>query len=168
MNAATFQEEALKLERLLYRISYSMLSNNEDCADAVQEALTKAWQGRDSLRNQRSFRVWLTKILVNTCNDMLRKRKKRNWLLLQDDTNLVSPPETEDNGMEQALGGLSPEHRAVIVLHYLEGYKVREIAQILSIPSGTVKTRLLYARTSLQKRMRQDKREEGGNKHEKA
>ena len=99
---------------------------------------------------------------------MLRKRKKRNWLLLQEDTILVSPPETEDNGMEQALGGLSPEHRAVIVLHYLEGYKVREIAQILSIPSGTVKTRLLYARTSLQKRMRQDKREEGGNKHEKA
>ena len=63
MDAVTFQTEALKLEKLLYHISWSMLNNNEDCADAVQEALAKAWQRRDTLKSMRAFRPWLTRIL---------------------------------------------------------------------------------------------------------
>ncbi|MDD3921163.1 MAG: RNA polymerase sigma factor, partial [Eubacteriales bacterium] len=122
MNALTFQEEASKLERLLYRISWSMLSNNEDCADAVQETLYKAWQGRGSLKNIKAFRSWITRILVNTCNDMLRQRKRQRWVPLEEDMAVLQPPEENDFPMDEALGRLSPEHRTVVVLYYLEGY----------------------------------------------
>ena len=168
MNAITFQEEASKLERLLYCISWSMLSNNEDCADAVQETLYKAWQNRASLRNMKAFRVWMTRILVNTCNDMLRQRNKRRWVPLEEDTAVLQPPEESDFSMDEALGRLSAEHRAVVVLYYLEGYKIREIAGMLCVPAGTVKTRLMYARIYLRKNVVRSDQEQGGFAHEKA
>ena len=168
MNAQTFQEEAAKLERLLYSVSWSILSNNDDCADAVQEALTKAWQSRDSLKNQKAFRPWLTRILVNTCNDLLRKRRHQRWVPLEEDMAVLEPPEASDFDLDETLGRLSPEHRAVVVLHYLEGYKVREIADMLGLPTGTVKTRLMFARVHLQKNLVHSPLEQGGFKHEQA
>ena len=168
MNAQTFQEEAAKLERLLYSISWSMLSSNDDCADAVQEALTKAWQSRDSLKNSKAFRPWLTRIMVNTCNDMLRKRSRQRWVPLTDDVAVLQPPEVDDFDLDETLGRLSPEHRAVVVLHYLEGYKIREIAGMLDIPAGTVKSRLMFARVHLQKNLVHSSLEQGGLSHEQA
>ena len=168
MNAITFQEEASKLERLLYRISWSMLSNNEDCADAVQETLCKAWQNRGSLKNIKAFRVWMTRILVNTCNDMLRQRKRQRWIPLQEDMAVFQPPEESGFPVDEALGRLSPEHRTVVVLYYLEGYKIREIAGMLSVPAGTVKTRLMYARIYLRQNIVHSRQEQGGFAHEKA
>ena len=168
MNAQTFQEEAVKLERLLYSIGWSMLSNNDDCADAVQETLVKAWQSRDSLKNLKAFRPWLTRIMVNTCNDMLRRRCKQRWVPLEESTAVQQPPEASDFDMHESLGRLSPEHRAVLTLHYLEGYKVREIADMLGIPTGTVKTRLMHARAHLQWKMVHTPSEQGGFAHDEA
>ena len=84
MDANTFQAEAEKYERLMFQISWSMLRNSEDCADAVQETLMRAWQSRDTLRNLRSFRPWITRIMVNTCNTMLRKRLNQRWVPLEE------------------------------------------------------------------------------------
>jgi len=168
VNAVTFQEEASKLERLLYRISWSMLSNNEDCADAVQETLFKAWQSRESLRNTKAFRLWITRILINTCNDMRRQRTRQRWVPLEEDMAVSEPPEENDFPVDEALGKLSPEHRTAVVLYYLEGYKIREIADMLSVPAGTVKTRLMYARIYLKQNMVHSGQEQGGLAHEKA
>ena len=93
MDSVTFQAEAMRLERLMYRVSFSMLRNNDDCADAVQEALTRAWQKRGSLRSMDRFRPWLMRILVNQCNDMLRKHQKRSFFPLREDTVAVEPPQ---------------------------------------------------------------------------
>lgn len=168
MNAITFQEEASKLERILYSISWSMLSNNEDCADAVQETLYKAWQNRGSLRNTKAFRLWITRILINTCNDMLRQRKKQRWVPLEEDMAVSGPPEETGFPVDEALGRLSPEHRTAVVLYYLEGYKIREIADMLCVPAGTVKTRLMYARIYLKQNIIHSEQEQGGFAHEKA
>ena len=168
MNAQTFQEEAARLERLLYSVSWSMLSNNDDCADAVQEALTKAWQSRDTLKNVKAFRPWLTRIMINTCNDMLRRRMRQRWVPLEEDMAVLQPPEASDFDLDETLGRLSPEHRAVVVLHYLEGYKVREIADMLGVPTGTVKSRLMLARVHLQKNLVHSPLQQGGFAHEKA
>lgn len=145
MNTQTFLEEAAKLERLLYCVAWSMLSNSDDCADAVQETLMRAWQSRDTLRNLRSFRPWITRIMVNTCNTMLRKRLNQRWVPLEEDMAVLDAPQDSGFDLDETLGRLSPEHRAVVVLHYVEGYKVREIAGMLGIPTGTVKTRLMMA-----------------------
>jgi len=101
----------------------------------------------------RSFRPWLVQILQNTCSDMLRKRIKQRS---QPTACTAEAPESfaDPLPLREALARLSPEHRTAIVLHYLEGYSVKEIAGLLGIPSGTVKSRLLYARKNLRDMLR--------------
>lgn len=148
MDAITFQTEALKYKRLLWRVSWSMLNRPEDCDDAVQEALAKAWQQRETLRSLRSFRPWLVRILMNTCCDMLRKQPRQSTLPLDEETAAIEPfPDAVD--LHEAIHRLSASHRTVITLHYLEGYSVAELANMLNTPPGTVKSRLLYARLCL-------------------
>lgn len=155
MDAVTFQQEAMRHERLLYRISYAMLRNNEDCADAIQEALLRAWQHRDSLRRLSAFRPWLCRILVNACNDMLRKRPQVPFAPLTEDI-AEARPDHDPLLLRDALDHLSPEQRTCVVLHYLEGWSVREIADALSLPAGTVKTRLMYGRDHLSNMLRDE------------
>lgn len=148
MDAFTFQAEAMKLEKLLYHVSWTMLHNNEDCADAVQDALLRAWEKRRTLRSTDRFKPWLVRILINQCNDLLRRQKRRSFFPLQEDTAAVEAP-TEPLPLAETLAHLKPEWRTVIVLHYLEGFSVQEIARITRAPSGTVKSRLKYAREHL-------------------
>jgi RNA polymerase sigma-70 factor, ECF subfamily len=155
MNAEDFQREAMKLERLLFRISWSLLGNSEDCADAVQEALMCAWNERDMLRSMNSFKPWLTRIVANTCSNMLRKRSREKLVSLED-TDMADQPAPEPPSMQEAIGALSPDHRATVMLHYLEGYSVRDTARLLGIPVGTAKTRLMYARQRLQTILRDE------------
>ena len=155
MDAVTFQAKALQLERLMFHVSWSMLGREPDCADAVQEALTRAWQRRSSLRNPEKFKPWLMRILVNTCNDILRRQSRQTLLA---DEELVSQEDTPSDplSVRDAIECLKPEWRTVILLHYLEGCSVSEIAQMLQIPQGTVKSRLLYARKRLCALMKED------------
>jgi RNA polymerase sigma-70 factor, ECF subfamily len=155
VDAATFQEEAMKYQRLLWRVCWSILRNNEDCADAIQEALTRAWQHRGTLRNLRAFRPWLVRILTNTCNDMLRKQIRQKSVPLEDEAVAIAPF-TDPVPLADALGRLSPEHRTVTVLHYLEGFSVAEIAEMTGAPTGTVKSRLMYARLNLREMLHDD------------
>lgn len=148
MDALTFQSEAMRLEKLMYHVSWSILRNNDDCADAVQEALTRAWQKKHTLRSMERFKPWLMRILVNQCNDMVRRRKKSSFFPLDETAAAVAAPETPADLME-AVGQLRPEWRLVIVLHYLEGCTVEEIASITRTPTGTVKSRLRSARKKL-------------------
>lgn len=155
MDAVTFQAKALQLERLMFHISWSMLRQESDCADAVQEALTRAWQKRDSLRSMDKFKPWLMRILVNTCNDILRRQSRQT---LMADEELLSEEDTDSDplSVREAIECLKPEWRTVILLHYLEGCSVSEIAQMLHIPQGTVKSRLMYARKRLCALMKED------------
>ena len=88
------------------------------------------------------------KILTNQCRDVLRKRRKRSFYPLEEDAATVEMPAPQPPVME-AIGALKPEWRTVVLLHYVDGYAVQEIAQSLGIPSGTVKTRLRAARKRL-------------------
>lgn len=163
-----FEEEVLKIERLLYRVSWSMLSSQEDCADAVQEALTRAWQNRHTLRSTSAFRCWLVQILNNVCKDMLRKRQKQPSIPLADDALAALASEEKGFSMVEILQLLKPESRTVVVLHYLESYRIRDIAQMLGMPAGTVKRRLMEARIYLRKAMGPQTDSQGGINCEKA
>lgn len=148
MDAVTFQTEAMRQERLMYYLSYSMLNNNEDCADAVQETLARAWQKRNTLRDESKFKSWLMRILVNTCNDMLRKKQRQRQVPLEEDTAAVDPP-SSPVPLREAIDMLKPEWRAVIILHYLEGYSINDMAEVLGAPTGTIKSRMKHARSRL-------------------
>lgn len=147
MDALTFQHEALQLEKLMYHVSWSILRNNDDCADAVQEALTRAWQKKHTLRSMDRFKPWLMRILVNQCNDMLRRRKKRSFFPLEEAAAVAAAEQPLE--LMDAIGQLRPEWRVVIVLHYLEGCTVQEISAMTGSPTGTVKSRLRSARQQL-------------------
>lgn len=150
MEALTFQTEALRIEKLMYRICWAYLKHDADCADAVQETLIRAWEKRNTLRKPELFRPWILRILTNQCKDMLRKRRKQSFYPLEENTVIVPPPSDPSPVME-AIERLRPELRLIVVLHYSDGYSVAEISQLLHCPIGTVKSRLRIARKNLSK-----------------
>lgn len=149
MDALTFQAEVRRIEKLMYRVSMSYLNNIEDAADAVQETLAKAWEKRNILARPEQFKPWVMRILSNQCKDILRKRRRRSFYPLEENTVRVDMPAPQPPVME-ALMALKPEWRIVMVLHYVDGCPVQEIASSLGIPLGTVKSRMRSARKRLE------------------
>ena len=136
-------------QSLLWHIAYTMLHSEQDASDAAQEALFKAWRARDSFRGEASEKTWLTRILVNECRSM--RRRKRIFAPL---TGLEeAPPAVDHRPLHDALAALPDALRLPLVLTYLEGFSVEEAARALSIPSGTVKSRLHRGRKELARRL---------------
>ena len=146
MDAVTFQTEAMRYERLMYHVGYSILHSHQDCADAVQEALARAWARRGRVEAA-YFRPWLMRIVINECHTIGRKRQR---VVLVDEVEQPAPAfEPPDERLKQALSAVPEKLKVPLLLHYLEGFSVAEVAQILRIPQGTVKSRLHHARTRL-------------------
>lgn len=153
-DAQAFAQLARECERTLYRVSHAVLMNDADCADAVQEALTIAWQRLPGLREPRYFRTWLIRILLNQCYRMA-KRGRRETQLAEYNCLLCETPREELMDLREALAALPPPQRAVLVLFHAEDLPVEEVARILRVPAGTVKSRLARARAKLAERLRQ-------------
>ena len=133
------------MERTLYRVARGYLQSADECADAVQEALCKAWDKRQTVVPER-FRPWLTRIVINECHNIGR-RKKRVQLVAD-----IEPPEPSDTPMpdlSNELSALPEKLRTPLLLHYLEGFSLEEVAAVLHVPVGTVKSRLHLARKAL-------------------
>lgn len=145
MDERAFTEAVNQHRNMLYRVSYTVLHNNEDCADALQEALLRAWRQLSALRDDTCFRGWMTRIVVNCSRDMLRKRKLRLSELTED----IPAPQAEDEGLAEALRLLDERLRLPIALHYMEGMSVAEVGKALRLPQGTVKNRLYRGRIKL-------------------
>ena len=154
MNRQEFTRRVLALEGRLYRISCGMLRSPQDRQDAVQEAVLKAWQKLDGLRNEKFFETWLTRILINECYNLLAARKTQ--LPLEEAPELPAADEGGNRALRDALLGLDEKLRLPVMLHYMEGYRVREIAGILGLPEGTVKTRLARAKRELKKYLEEE------------
>jgi RNA polymerase sigma-70 factor (ECF subfamily) len=138
------------------RTAYLILGNRLDAEDAVQEAFLRAWKFRDSLSKETSFKPWLYRVVVNTCNSKLRQeiphRDRR-----EDVGDLGNTPAHDDmssrlalgDAVTRALGDLPPHLRVVVVLRYYADLSEREIAIAISRKPGTVKSRLNEARRRL-------------------
>ena len=150
MDKREFSRRVLAMENRLYRVSCGLLRNPQDRLDAAQEAVIRALERIGSLRKPQYFETWLTRILINICCDMLRAG--RNIVPLEA---IAERPAPEETGAElrEAIEKLDAKLRIVVVLHYMEGYKVREIAEILELPAGTVKTRIMRAKQKLREHL---------------
>ena len=147
MDKETFSTLVHEQQRQLYRIAVSYTASSADAEDAMQEALLRAWKRRDTLRNPAYFSTWLNRILINECKTLLRKRQ----LPTADLPNLAAPPPDEQAmALRTALFALPEKYRVPLVLNLLEGYTLREIAAMLSLPVGTVKTRIARAKQKLE------------------
>ena len=137
-----------------YAIAYRILRDVERAQDAVQQAYLLAWRELPRLRDPERYDVWLKRLLVHACYE--EARRNRRWsanirALPVDGPGGPDPTVTIDDrdALDRAFRRLSAEHRAVVVLHHHAGYPLAEIADIVGIPVGTVKSRLHHATRTL-------------------
>lgn len=150
MDKDTFTRLALEQQRTLYRVAISYTGHLPDAEDAMQEALLRAWNRRHTLRDEALFGTWLTRILINECKSLLRRR--RRMLPAAQLPSFPSPsPDEEATLLREALMALPEKYRLPLVLQVLEGYSIRDIARMLYLPEGTVKSRIARAKEKLGK-----------------
>ncbi|HDR8181200.1 TPA: sigma-70 family RNA polymerase sigma factor [Bacillus thuringiensis] len=135
----------------MYKVAKARLKNEEDIGDAIQETILSAFTNLKKVKEPWYFKTWITKILMNKCNDIVRK----NRVLYVDDYGKVQGEQIVKENIEQKLefdnmlSYLSVEYRLVIVLYYVNKFKTKEIAEILTEKEGTIKSRLHRARQQL-------------------
>lgn len=146
MTSDEFARRVTGMTGTLFRVSRTMLPSATDREDAVAEAIRRAWEKRGSLRDERYMQTWIIRILINVCRNTYRRRRRE---VPVDPLPEREAPRSGDPELRGAVLQL-PEHlRLPIVLHYTDGYEVAEIARMLRLPSGTVKTRMRKARALL-------------------
>jgi len=137
----------------LFRTALAILGNEADARDATQEAFIAAWPSISGLRDVDRFDAWIGRILINECRMALRRRRRVREVAVDDSPDSSAPRTTADSSrsadFDDAFGRLTVDQRAMLVLHHLHGYGVREIGAWLGIPTGTVKWRLSRARKAL-------------------
>ena len=148
MTKDAFIREVRNAEAMLYHISKSILKNDSDCGDAVQETLLKAYEKLPMLKEEKFFRTWITRILINECTGILRKRKKVVPYEDYMDNERLSE-ENRYHHLYMAIMELPEDLRILVTLYYIEGFSQKEISEILEIPEGTIKSRLSRAREFL-------------------
>ena len=140
-------------EQSLYKIARSFCRDPMDAEDAVAETVLDAWERLDTLKKPARFKTWLTTILVNNCRDILRQRQR---VVALEEVPERTPREDDHSGLyfEELMACLPENCRPVMTLYYSEGFRVREIGEILGIPTGTVTVRLKRGREQLREKMR--------------
>lgn len=137
------------LELQMYNIAKAILRHDEDCADAMQEAILKAYKSLPSLRQASLFKTWLFRILINECNMILRKKSHVIPLLNLDQAEHITPSLDVNIDLREAVYRLEEVSRTIIILHYFRDLPLRQIAEMLDLNEGAVKTRLHRARITL-------------------
>ena len=173
MNAfeAVFQQ----YQQLVFKTAYFMLGNKEEAEDVLQEVFIAVWKSRSTFDPTRGkLTTWLHRITFNQCVN--RKRRKQVAILPMDDrfdlpeiSGSELPEELLTNRLEyertiKAINSLDGKHRPVLILRYFSGLSYGEIAQVLDIPLGTVKSRLNQAVRSLRRELAKEKRGQGGTR----
>ncbi len=146
MTNEDFAASIIAMQGTLYRVTCAILRDHADREDAVQSAIEKAWRKRALLRDESKMKPWVTRILVNECYQILRHQKREAPVETIPD---VPAPEGSDPDLYRFFTTLPDTLRLTMVLHYVEGWDVKDVARIQRIPAGTVKSRLLRGREKL-------------------
>lgn len=149
MDKSDFVSRIEESSGLLYRVALTILRNDEDCKDALQEAVQKAWEKRHTLRNEGYFATWLTRILINECRNIQRKQRRIVLMESLPDTQ----PRSEDPALLMALESLPEKYRVPLVLRFSEGMSEKEAARVLRLPPSTVRGRVHRAKQMLKKEL---------------
>ena len=151
MNEASFLNQVVPLQTQMYRLAFSIMKNHFDAEDAVQDAMLKAWRKMDTLRNENVFTPWMKTILRNQCIEALRKNSRCIPCELKDVPQ--AQPEIPYD-MTELLDGLNAALRQTLWLHDGQGYKMREIAEMMRVPVTTVRSRLHRGRNQIRNTLR--------------
>ena len=152
MTKEQFSAKILAMERSLYRVAKSLLRNDEDCADAIQNAILKAYGKLHTLKNEEYFKTWVTRIVINESYAILRANKR--LVSYEEYMSDEQAAEEEYSPVFEEITKMKEKYRIPFVLHYVEGYTTAEIAKMLSLSEGAVKTQLFRARNQLKAQLK--------------
>ncbi len=146
----TSEEFARRVEALrptLYRVCRAQLSAEADREDAIQEAVFRAWRRQNGLRDESCFNPWFIRILINACRDIQRQHRR----VLPMEAPPEPPPKDDPRlqALRDAMDALEERQRLCLLLHYIEGYSVKEVAAMLHLGESAVKLRLMRGRRKL-------------------
>ncbi|MBQ6528170.1 MAG: sigma-70 family RNA polymerase sigma factor [Clostridia bacterium] len=163
-DAKAFEQLATPYEQMVWRVCWQLTGNHEDAQDCAQEALLKAWSRLASFREASAFSTWLYRIAVTCCLDAQRRKKLRTSdsvdALHEQGIDFPSSSPGPQERLEhvehretvrRALASLPDEQRTPLILSCIEGKSYEEIASILSLPVGTVRSRISRGRLNLKK-----------------
>ena len=154
MTKQEFSYRAIELEKSLYYTAKTILKNDDDCADAVQDAIFKAYKSLGSLKNPEYFKTWIIRILVNTCYSQLKSRKYTEDI---EDMESIPGQTAEDDYSKTELmleiAAMDEKYRVPLMLYYMDGFTTEEIARSLGITSAAVRKRLSRARLILREQL---------------
>lgn len=146
----------------LYALARLILRDVDLAQDAVQETLIRSWRGLPALRDPERFDAWLHRLLVNCCTDLARSRQRLTANVHVIDVDPRDPVDrdvvADRDQLERGFRRLRVEQRTVVVLRYYLGLSLVEVADTLSLPLGTVKSRLHYAMETLRAALEADAR----------
>lgn len=158
-----FTEVALALSDRLFAVAHRIMRDWDAAGDALQVALVRIWRDLPTLRDPDLLESWAYRALVHACHDELRKQRRRAPIVrllpvdgaaVDDLTMSVADREQ----LDQAFRTLTAEQRAVLVLQYYRDLSLPDIAEILDLPLGTVRSRLHYAKRALRAAIEADDR----------
>lgn len=148
-NHDSFVKIIRDVEGSLYRVAKGILRSEADCADAIQDTIIKAHENIGTLKNPAYFKTWITRILINQCNTMLQQKKRIVLVPTIFDQKTGMEQINESAEVWEAIDLLPEEMKVTVILFYIEGWSLKETAEILQIAEGTVKSRLARARLKL-------------------
>ena len=169
-----FEQLVRDNEKRIYTLALRMTGSREDALDLAQDAFFHAWKALSTFQGESSFATWLYRLATNLCLDHLRAQKRRTQsmgpaLSLDDAENgpvqvadqQLQPQEAVERSerrraLERGLASLPDHHRQVLIMRELSGLSYQEIAQVLDLDLGTVKSRIARARLSLRKILLED------------
>lgn len=155
MDKDAFAVRVTAMQQSLYHVAASYLRGEADRLDAVCEAVARAWEKRSTLRDERLFATWLTRILIRECVNIQRRQRRT----VPVDTLPEQAQEDESDAvrsLREAMETLPQRQRTMVVLHYMEDYDVREVARIMGTTRGAVCAGLSRARETLRRRIGED------------
>jgi len=143
-------------DRDMYRMARSILQNDADIADAIQDTILACYEHLPELRNPAYFKTWLLRILINKCNDLLRIGRKTVPIEALSEEG-YSGAALENAEFEMLMDSLDETYRTVLVLYYAEGMSVRQISKMLDVTESAVKQRLRRGRDKARELFEPDK-----------
>ena len=154
-----FESRLVESSTLAFRVAFSVLRQREDAEEVAQEAFAKAYRSFSQLRDRERFRAWLVRMTWRMALD--RHRANRRRIVREqraeppEAPSIAQSPEARERAEQlwQAIDTLSDKLRVVVVLAGIEGHDIKEVAALLEVPEGTVKSRLFAARQQLKERL---------------
>ena len=150
-NCASFEKLLLQYKSYLYKVAYTYVKDKQVALDILQETSFKAWLNIHTLKDEEKFKPWITKILVNTALNYIKKESK--VIYMEDENSIIYSEKSisieEKLDLYDAIDLLKPKYKTVIILKYFDDMKIDDISYVLNSPENTVKSHLKRAKESL-------------------